>query len=183
VTPETAHIAYATPERKGSRKTIPARFDTVLVNEGNSADGTRNGIKGTQIHILKLFDAKISHPNDAGKRVGQIHVIFKIPERFISQVFGPHVKPPGTLAYIEWFTRPRNEAPAHKMYRVSRSMRSDGSCDASVIEVDTIIRSCQLFPKFSGRVNRAWTSDNVLERCEHFFVNNWLDHHTYQTTW
>ena len=47
VTPETAHIAYATPERKGSRKTIPARFDTVLVNEGNSADGTRNGIKGT----------------------------------------------------------------------------------------------------------------------------------------
>jgi hypothetical protein len=98
-------------------------------------------------------------------------------------MFGPHDKPPGTLAYIEWFTRPRHKAPAHKMYRVSRSMRSDGTRYASVIEVDTIIRSCQLFPKFSGRVNRAWSSDNVLERCEHFFVNNWLDHHTYQTTW
>jgi len=182
VTPETAHIAYATPERKGSRKTIPARFDTVLVNEADSADG--NGIKGAQIvHILKLFVAKISYSNDAGKRVGQIRVIFKIPERFISQTFGTNVKPPGALAYIEWFTRPRQKAPAHKMYGVSRSMRSDGSRDASVIEVDTIIRSCQLFPKFRGRVNRAWTSDNVLERCEHFFVNNWLDHHTYQTTW
>ena len=181
-TPETAHIAYATPERKGSEgKTIPARFDTVLVNEGDSADG--NGITGAQIHILTLFIAKISYLNGAGKRVGQIRVIFKIPERFISQMFDSHVKPPGALAYVEWFTRPRHKAPSHKMYRVSRSIRSDGSRDASVIEVDTIIRSCQLFPKFSGRVNRAWTSDNVLERCEHFFVNNWLDHHTYQTTW
>ena len=40
-------------------------------------------------------------------------------------------------------------------YRVSRSMRSNGSCDASVIEVDTIIRSCQLFPKFCGRVKES----------------------------
>ena len=138
---------------------------------------------GVQIHILALFVAKISYLNDAGNRVGPFRVIFKIPKRFISQMFGSHVKPLGTLAYIERFTQPWHKAPAHKMYHVSCSLQSDGSRDASVIEVDTIIRSCQLFQKFGGRVNRAWTSDNMLERCKHFFVNNWLDHHTYQTTW
>ena len=128
LTPETAHITYAMPERKGSTgKTIPARFGTVLVNKGDSADG--NGIMGVQIHILALFVAKISYLNDAGNQVGQFRVIFKIPKRFISQMFGSHVKPPGTLAYIEWFTRPEHKAPAHKMYCVSRSLQSDGSRD------------------------------------------------------
>ena len=88
--------------------------------------------------------------NDEGKQVGQVCVIFKIPEQYILQMFGPHINPPGALAYIEWFTRSRHKAPAHKMYCVSHSMQSDGSHDASVIEVDMIIHSCQLFPNSVG---------------------------------
>jgi hypothetical protein len=41
---ETVHIAYANPERKGSKKMLPARFDTVLVSEGDAVDG--KGIHG-----------------------------------------------------------------------------------------------------------------------------------------
>ena len=112
-----------------------------------------------------------------------IRVIFKIPDRFILPTFGPDIEPPGTLAYVEWFTRPRHKVPAHKMYPVSHSKRSSGIRNASVIEINSQLHPCQLFPKFGNRVNQAWTSDNVLERCEQFFVNNWLDLHTYQTTW
>jgi hypothetical protein len=69
-----------------------------LVNEGGSADGS--GITGAQIHILTLFIAKISYLNGTGKWVGEIRVIFKIPKRFILQMFGYHIKPLGALAYI-----------------------------------------------------------------------------------
>lgn len=102
---------------------------------------------------------------------------------------------PGHLAYVEWFSRPaasRRDAN-HRMYAVSRSMHkplgvgraSSGVTvrEASIIEVDTIRRSCHLFPKFGLRANRAWTSSNVLDRCETFLLNNWTDHHTYQTVY
>ena len=50
MTHKTVHIAYANPERKGSKKMLPARFDTVMVNEGHAVD--RKGIHGA--HINKL---------------------------------------------------------------------------------------------------------------------------------
>src|SRR6266853_3360932 len=85
---------------------------------------------------LKYLGAK----HNTGTRIGQIRVIFKIPDRFILPMFGTRIKPPGTLAYVEWFTRPRHKALGHKMYPVSRSKRSNGIRDASVVEVDSIIR-------------------------------------------
>lgn len=115
--------------------------------------------------------------------MGQIRVIFRIPERFSIQIFGPNAQLPGPLVYVEWFSRSQTKGRGHGMYPVSRSMRANGQCDASIIELNRLIRPCHLFPKFSGNVDRAWKSSNVLERSKHFFVNNFLDHHTYQTTW
>ncbi|KAH7904793.1 hypothetical protein BJ138DRAFT_991184, partial [Hygrophoropsis aurantiaca] len=64
------------------------------------------------------------------------------------------------LAYVEWFTRPRNKDSNHNMYPVQKSFR-DGERDSSIIEIDTIFRNCHLIPKFGGRANRGWTSENV----------------------
>lgn len=44
-----------------------------------------------------------------------------------------------------------------------------------VIRVEDIVRSCQLIPRFKGAVNRMWTTDNILDLCLEFYVNNYLD--------
>lgn len=64
------------------------------------------------------------------------------------------------------------------MFPMSKSI-VDGVREASIIPMDSIIRPCQLFLKFAGSVDRSWTADNVLERCEDFLFNNWTDHHMY----
>lgn len=96
------------------------------------------------------------------------------------RTFSSNHELPGALAYIEWFTIPRTKHVTHKMYPVSHSM-INGVREASVVEVSSIVRFCQLYPKFDERADRVWTSNNVLEHCTDFFVNNWLDHHTYAT--
>ena len=88
---------------------------------------------------------------------------------------------PGHLAYVEWFTRPTaaSKDVDSGMYVVSRS-QTQGCRHAAIIEVDTILRTCQLVPKFGQRANRVWTPHNVLELCSTFFVNNFVNHLTYQ---
>lgn len=115
-----------------------------------------------------------------GKRVGQLHVIFQIPDSYNSNTFGT-IAPPGHLAYVEWFSRPRHRDKIHGMFPVSHSYRQNGDRDASVVELHNVLRPCMLFPKFDLKVNRAWTSDNVLERCKKFFLNHYGDQNIFQT--
>lgn len=116
-----------------------------------------------------------------GKRVGQLRVIFKIPDAYLPSIFGASVPPPGNLAYIEWFLRPRRRDKNHSMFPVSRSYKRNGDRDVSVVQLDRVLRPCQLAPKFGVKADRGWTPDNVLERCEHFFINHFGDLHLYQT--
>lgn len=69
--------------------------------------------------------------------------------------------------------------PDHKMYTVT-STRQAALKTFEVIELSRVIRNCQLIPKFGDRADRAWTSQNVLDRCEKFFLNNYVDNHTFQ---
>ena len=64
------------------------------------------------------------------------------------------------------------------MYKVSRGME-EGMRYASVIPVDNILRTVLLFPKFGPTVPRHWTSTSVLEDCDTFYVDPFLDDHTY----
>ncbi|KAG2741610.1 hypothetical protein P692DRAFT_20697615, partial [Suillus brevipes Sb2] len=98
----------------------------------------------------------------------RLKVIFRIPDEYVTKMSLP--RQIGHLAYVEWFSRPRNKDSNSGMYPLSRSYRN-GVLDASVIEVDSMFRTCQ--------ANHAWTSNNVLDCCEHFLINNFIDHHTY----
>nr|VWP01897.1 Para aminobenzoic acid synthetase [Ganoderma boninense] len=72
---------HARPERKDSQgRTVPARFDTVLVNDGTG------GFLGVE-----------------GYRVRRVRLIFKVPERAHEQLFSGVIVP-GHLAYVEWFS-------------------------------------------------------------------------------
>lgn len=116
-------------------------------------------------------------------RVARLRAIFRIPPHCNHALFGAHgVSAPGHLAFVEWFSKPTAKHRDHQMYTVTRSgTRSAPS--VSIIEVSTIKRGCQLAPMFGDRANRAWTSQNVLDRCDKFLLNNFVDHHTYQSVW
>lgn len=128
----------------------------------------------TFLHCLLLFSQ--------GLRIARLRVIFKIPEHFHAKTFGSGAAPPEHLAYVEWFTKPRQPDRNHGMYPVSYSTSGrSGDREFGIIDASSIVRSCQLIPKFGKKVNRSWTSCTVLDDCSHFFVNNWKDDLTYQT--
>ncbi|KAJ7669005.1 hypothetical protein B0H17DRAFT_949575 [Mycena rosella] len=142
----------------------PARFDTVIARCNSTAGAT--GLSST--------------------RVGRVKVLFRLPDKFDDSTLTPSEWPKTCLAYVEWFTtfKPRHEEN-HDMYSVMvPPRRTNGFAHASIIPLTDIRQTCQLFPNF-GRddVNSLWTSDNVLDECRSFFVNNWASLYAYQSIW
>lgn len=88
------------------------------------------------------------------------------------------------LAYVEWFTKfTALPDPHHRMYRISRSYRDvrTGSREAEIVPLTRIKRSIHLIPRFGLVADRSWTSANVLEECDVFYVNPFTDNHAYVT--
>ena len=133
-------------------------------------------------HDLSLLISKVFNYLTGRWRVAQLRVAFRIPDEYLTKM-GLSAGQIGHLAYIEWFSRPRNKDPNHGMYTVSRSQQNSMTQCAAVVEVGSIFRTCQLVPRFGRRANRAWTSGNVIDRCERFLINNFIDHHSYQCIW
>ena len=94
-------------------------------------------------------------------------------------LFRSHVAPMNHLAYVEWFSQiPQNPELNSSMYKISRSFKH-GKRVASIIRVSDIFRSVALFPKFGMVAPREWTSANVLDECTTFYVNPFMDRHSY----
>jgi len=102
--------------------------------------------------------------------VGQIRVVFSLP--------GDEAQvPPERLAYVEWFSEFTSPESDHGMHKLKRSMEG-GARVASIIPVSSIRRSVHLFPRFGRmRVPENWTSHNVLENCNTFYLNPFVDRH------
>ncbi|KAJ7060041.1 hypothetical protein C8F01DRAFT_1210503 [Mycena amicta] len=138
--------------------TVPARFDTGLINIG------AGGATGT-----------------TGYQVAQIRVVFQLPQRVLASLFPDGAEPARYLAYVEWFSPfARAPEPNHLMYKLTRSEKN-GARLASVIPVQNIRRSIHLLPKFGPVANLMWKSSNVLEECKVFFANSMTDRHIYMT--
>ncbi|KAH8100185.1 hypothetical protein BXZ70DRAFT_893418 [Cristinia sonorae] len=154
---DVAHCRPGYTDRQG--REVDSRFDTVLVNLG---DGGDVGVKGY--------------------RVAQVRAVFFLPTRVHKQLFPTGSPPSGALAYVEWFsTFPSRPHRDHKMYKISRSYTAEGYRYATVIRISNIRRSVKLFPVFGPVASREWTSSTVHETCTHFYVDPFLDEHTYFT--
>lgn len=92
------------------------------------------------------------------------------------EIYGVHQVHP--LAYIEWFTPFRTPDPLTGMYIISRSSRSH-HVYAEIIEVDRLVRNCHLIPKCGKQINPDWTFESVLDKCNTFYLNSFVDYHMF----
>ncbi|KIO16582.1 hypothetical protein M407DRAFT_85849 [Tulasnella calospora MUT 4182] len=155
---------HASPSRapQRSQKILPARFDTVLVNE--MWDGRDVGLRGY--------------------RIARVRAVFTLQSDVTEAVFGS-ADAVQQLAYVEWYSRLTTPGSTHGMYSVQPSIDTRGQPDAAVIELGQIRQSVHLFPKFPKEVLKdhgalEWTSETVLDRCSDFFVNRYLSRHSFQ---
>ncbi|KAF9474258.1 hypothetical protein BDN70DRAFT_815973 [Pholiota conissans] len=158
---ETLDSIHAHPARISDSETLAeSRFDTALISVKKG--GREGGCEGT--------------------RVGQVRVIFSLPESCHRSLFPSGIAPPRHLVYIEWFSRfTRRPDPILKMYKVSRALLTDGNRVASIVPVSLLQRSVHLFPKWGRDRERylKWSADTVLEECDTFYLNSFKDRHTY----
>ena len=69
----------------------------------------------------------------------------------------------------------------HNMYTVSKPREPSGD----VVLLRTIRQACQLIPTAPRKEMwpLAWMTQNVLDLCNSFLLNNWASKYTYQTLW
>lgn len=106
-----------------------------------------------------------------GITVVQIQVIFKVPRQL-----GHYPHP---LVYVEFFFGSQVLTANTKMYQVHHAYRG-GHKKAAVIQLDCIQSGCHLIPKFGTEIDSTWTSENIWEKCDNFYVNTYLTPHFFQ---
>ena len=86
---------------------------------------------------------------------------------------------PRHLAYVEWFSPfAQRPDPESRQFSVSRSYDGpDRLC--SIVDVRRIVRSVHLVPRCRGPIPPEWASNNVLELCRSFWVNDLSDRNLY----
>ncbi|KAH8994678.1 hypothetical protein EDB86DRAFT_3064651 [Lactarius hatsudake] len=104
-------------------------------------------------------------------RVVQIRVVFQLPKSAIPSIFTSSRPAPTYLAYVEWFSPPSAPDESHGMYQISRT---------SIIPLEDVCRSVQLFPVFGSVLPQQWQGSTMLEECRTFYINPFLDRHLYQ---
>ncbi|TFK35382.1 hypothetical protein BDQ12DRAFT_560879, partial [Crucibulum laeve] len=72
------------------------------------------------------------------------------------------VKSMHPLAYVEWFTPFGPIDAPTGMYSIKPSTRNHHPY-GEIIEVNRIVRSCRLHPKFGCVKDPGWTAENVTE--------------------
>ena len=149
---KTIDVIHVRPEARNSRGTInPSRFDTALVKNGS------------RIAVV------------------QIRLVFQLSTSAASSVFLPsRPAPPSHFAYVEWFSAPSAPGPSHGMSRISRSYGSHGRRTATIIPLTDVCRSVQLFPVFGPVAPQQWQGTTVLEECQNFYINPFVDKRMYQ---
>jgi len=102
-----------------------------------------------------------------GVRVAQVHIIFTLPHQFQVGMYSR------ALAYTKWFTPLREPDLSSGLHQVSRS-----TCqlhrNAAVIHIDEVVCPCHLIPKMGPSVDPGWTSVNVYEMENDFYLNTLL---------
>ena len=106
-----------------------------------------------------------------GLRVVCVRMLFKLPEVYRLTTVHP-------LAYVEWYTPFGTLDAETGMFVVKPSTRSHHT-HGEVIEINQIVCSVHLLPKYGRKVNPGWTSQNVADHCRAFFTSPYSNIHMF----
>ena len=106
-----------------------------------------------------------------GLRVAHVHIFFKLPEVYCLTTV--HL-----LAYVEWYTPFGTLDTETGMFIVKLSTQSH-HVHSEVIEINRIVCSMHLLPKYGRKVNPGWTSQNVADHCWAFFTSPYSNIHMF----
>ena len=116
--------------------------------------------------------------------MARLKVIFRLPQIVDRDGFmgpAPSEWPTEPLAYIAWFTRFKPlPDDSTGMYCVEPAENSKGQPQGSIILLTDIRQGCMLTPSRASW-DRTWTSEDILDTCSSFFVNNLQSKFAYQT--
>ena len=83
-------------------------------------------------------------------------------------------------ALVRWFSRVGNSPDDHTGMWVVQP--DDDGSPPSIIHLDSIVRAAHLLPVFGlERVPRALSFTDTLDKFTRFYVNKFVDHHTFET--
>ena len=82
---------------------------------------------------------------------------------------------------MEWFSAFENNPLAdHQFYQIERLFNGNDRL-ASIIPLSNISRSVHLIPKFDPINYRKWSSADVLDNCDTFYLNHFSDRSAFHT--
>ncbi|KAI9457171.1 hypothetical protein HD554DRAFT_2207236 [Boletus coccyginus] len=140
-----------TPSKDHSRICAHPLFDTVLVMDS-----------------VDSVDQEMLH----GLCMAEVHIFFMLPLHL-----GTYPHP---LIYVHWFKPMWTYDNNFNMFHLSHSTRQWLS-NAEVIPVDRIVQQCHLIPSFPYRtVNPQWIQGHSLVEAQHFYLNKYIDHRTFE---
>ena len=125
---------------------------------------------------LGCYESKTSNCY-AGYRIAQVRVVFQIPRRAINKV-APLLDTSPHLAYVEWFSFAADPDTKHGMFKITRQTRN-GRRNTSIIDVDSILSSVHLFPRFGPTIPLECNSFTALDCYSTFYVNPFADIDSY----
>jgi hypothetical protein len=105
-----------------------------------------------------------------GLRVGQVRLIFALPE----YLRGHDLRLPKYNAYIEWFNPFRAPNVDTQLFSITRSRRNNTPV-TEIVPLTSIASSCYLTPKFGTSYHNArWSSADIVEEYKSFSFNKYI---------
>ncbi|KAH9916112.1 uncharacterized protein BXZ73DRAFT_92536 [Epithele typhae] len=116
---------------------------------------------------------QVGDPDDImhGMAVAQVRRLFSF-----STCFEVH-----PCALVEWFDPVMDTPDALTGMWVVRPEIHNNQRAMDIIPLDSIVRSCHLIPYFgTQRLRRNWKHYNTLHAFNHYYINCYIDYHTYE---
>ena len=114
-----------------------------------------------------------SAPGILGLEVARAHLFFSFTHNGIMY----------PCALVHWFSR-KNDAPSDitGMWVVEPDIYPDGKPITSVVHLDTVFRAAHLLPVYRNHqsLSRHQRYEQTLDLFSEFYVNRYIDHHTFE---
>lgn len=93
----------------------------------------------------------------------------------------PFKPAPGTTSHQQDGLKAHVPDDGVEMFRVVRSLHSNGKRKGLIIKLTDIWRPVELIPRFGKKCPLHWTSSDAVELAEQFYVNCFSDKESYQS--